>query len=521
MTTTLSRLPRAHGAPLALLPAAVLAAAILGAALAAPPAVSAQTAPASPASVAPRPAAADAALIEALDSIFAPFAHDDGPGCAVGVARRDGSAVFRGYGMADLEHGVPITPETVFEAGSVSKQFTAAATILLALEGRLSLDDDIRDYIPEVPDYGETITIRHLLNHTSGLRDWGTVAAIEGWPRGTRAHTHEHVLDIAARQRALNHPPGERYSYTNTGYNLQAVLVERVTGTPFAEFSRARIFEPLGLEHTRWRDDHRRVVAGRAQAYTPTDDGARLDMPFEDVHGNGGLLTTVGDLLAWTATLETGELGGAPLLEEMHRRATLSDGERITYASGLRVDEYRGVPEVAHSGATAGYRAYLARYPEQGAAVALLCNTAAANPTRLARAVADVVLGDALRPADDAPPGPAGSPATSPQDPAAGEAAEPFEPAPDALAAFVGSYRSDEAEAVYRVELDDGVLWVRRRFGPALPLRPLRADAFESPAGTVWFERDGDGRVVELHLGTTRVWDMTFRALPAATAPSP
>jgi CubicO group peptidase (beta-lactamase class C family) len=485
--------------------------------------------------------------------------------------------------MADLENGVPIEPGTVFEAGSVSKQFTAAATILLALDGRLSLDDDIRAWIPEVPDYGQTITVRHLLTHTSGLRDWGSVASIEGWPRGSRIHTHEHVLDIVSRQEALNYRPGEHYSYTNSGYNLQAILVERVSGIPFAEFSRTRIFEPLGLERTEWRDDHTRLVDDRAEGYAPTPDGGyRIDMPYENVHGNGGLLTTVGDLLRWTGTLETGELAGRPLVEEMHRQGVLNNGRTIPYASGLVVGEYRGVAEVSHGGATAGYRAYLARYPDQATAVALLCNTAGASPGGLAHRVADVVMEDRLGPeeareepeADPVEVAPeilaaragvyrnmrsrealrlevrggqlaaAGGPALVPLStidfragdvllrflgPAGAEGRSglrvvedadtvhyepvaPADPSPEALRDFEGTYHSREAEARWRVEVtEDGRLVVHRRFGSAIPTRPAYEDAFASPAGMIWFDRDESGRVVAMHLASGRVWDMVFR----------
>jgi CubicO group peptidase (beta-lactamase class C family) len=254
------------------------------------------------------------ARIASVDSIFRQFDGTMTPGCAVGVSDAHSIILERAYGMADLEHGVVNTAETIFEPGSVAKQFTAAATILLALDGEISLDDDVRKYIPELPDYGQTITIRHLLHHTSGLRDWGSVAGIEGWPRTTRVHTHTHVLDIASRQMSLNYPPGEYYSYTNTGYNLQAVLVERVSGMSFAEFSKKRIFEPLGMEKTQWRDDFTRIVADRAIAYRSGRDGGwSMLMPFENVHGNGGLLTTVGDLLRFTHNLDTGELRGGPV----------------------------------------------------------------------------------------------------------------------------------------------------------------------------------------------------------------
>jgi CubicO group peptidase (beta-lactamase class C family) len=299
--------------------------------------------------------------------------------------------------MADLEHGVVNTPETIYEAGSVSKQFTAGAIVLLSMRGRLSLDDNVRKYVPEVPDYGTPITLRHLLTHTSGLRDWGNVAAISGWPRTTRVHTHDHVLDIVSRQSALNFTPGAEYSYCNTGFNLLAIIVSRVSGMSFADFCRQNIFEPLGMSHTQWRDDFKRIVKDRAIAFEPRREGGfEMDMPFENVHGNGGLLTTVGDLLLWTESLETGKLGGPPFLEAMHHQGRLNDGRTIAYASGLFVQSYKGIPEVSHTGSTAGYRAFLGRYPRQHVAVALLCNVGSVNPGALGHQIADIFLGDAV-----------------------------------------------------------------------------------------------------------------------------
>ena len=211
------------------------------------------------------PALLPAQNVPRLDSIFRAYGGAL-PGCAVGVSQRGQPAVERAYGMADLEHDVPNVPGTVFEAGSVSKQVTAGAVVLLALDGKLSLDDDVRRYLPELPDYGTPITIRHMLNHTSGLRDWGSMAALGGWPRGTRVYTNDLALDIARRQRTLNYAPGTYYSYTNSGYTLLAVVVGRVSGMSLAEFTRRRIFEPLGMTHTAWRDDFARVVKGRAVA---------------------------------------------------------------------------------------------------------------------------------------------------------------------------------------------------------------------------------------------------------------
>lgn len=326
------------------------------------------------------------------DSIFSKWTATT-PGCAVGASLKGNAMLRRAYGMADLEHEVPNKPDSIFEAGSVSKQFTAAAVLLLARDGKLSLDDPARKYIPELPDYGNPpLTIRHMLNHTSGLRDWGSVAAIGGWPRTTRVHTHAHVLDILSRQRSLNFTPGTRWSYSNSGYNLAAIIVSRVSGQPFAEFTRQRIFEPLGMKRTSWRDDFSRIVKDRAIAYATSRDGFRMEMPFEDVHGNGGLLTTVDDLLRWTQNFSSPTLGDAAFVKEQQEPGRFTDGRRHDYAMGLRVAPYRGVTEIGHSGATAAYRAYLAYFPDERLAVAVLCNVSSGNATQYAHAVADLYL---------------------------------------------------------------------------------------------------------------------------------
>ena len=407
---------------------------------------------------APRPAADGAARV---DSIFARWNSRTTPGCAVGVSRDGRSILERAYGMADLEHDVTATPATIYEAGSVSKQFTAAAVILLAQQGKLSLDDDVRKHVPEVPDYGAKITLRHLLNHTSGLRDWGSVAGIAGMPRGRRAYTHAHVLDIVSRQTSLNYAPGTTYSYTNTGYNLLAIIVDRVSGMPFAEFSRTQIFEPLGMRRTSWRDDFTRIVKDRAIAYDVRfDGGASTDMPFENVHGNGGLLTTVGDLLIWTENLETGRVGGPAFIQEMHRQAVHNNGRQHVYASGLRVSTYNDVREISHTGTTAGYRAFLARYPDQRLAVALLCNNGSANSTTLGHAIADAFLGSAVqrRAATPAPAGIAVPAAT--------------------LTGYAGLYRDPVSGASVRLVMADG----RLRIAGGATLIPLSATTFQAGA---------------------------------------
>jgi CubicO group peptidase (beta-lactamase class C family) len=334
-----------------------------------------------------------------VDEVFERWALETSPGCAVGVSWDGLDILLEAYGMANLEFGIPNTPETIFEAGSVSKQFAAAATTLLAMEGALSIDDDVREYIPEVPDYGDTVTIRHMMNHTSGLRDWGSVAGISGWGRSARTHDHGHVLDIVSRQSRLNFEPGYEYSYSNTGYNLQAILVSRISGMSFRDFSAERIFEPLGLDDTQWRDDYQRIVPGRSTAYSPRGDGFRIDHPIEDVHGNGGLLTTVGDLLVWARSFDEERLAGPDFVARMETRGVLNSGDTIAYAGGLNVRPYEGVRSVTHTGATSGYRAFLGRYypGDHALAVAILCNVSNANPGGLGSRVARIYMEDYLR----------------------------------------------------------------------------------------------------------------------------
>ena len=437
-------------------------------------------------------------LTPLVNRVFARWDSTTSPGCAVGIDRAGAPRYTRAFGAADLEYEIPNKPETIFEAGSVSKQFTAAATVLLALDGKLKLEDDVRKYVPELPAYERTITIRHLLNHTSGLRDWGEIAGLAGWPRETRVHTHDHVLDILTRQRALNYPPGDRYSYTNSGYNLLAIIVSRVSGQSFADFSRERLFKPLGLTSTQWRDDFRRVVKGRAQAYAYGNREWRLEMPFENVHGNGGLLTTVGDLLTWTAMLERPSATWKPMVDSLHVRGILTKGDTITYALGLVVSDYRGVRRVEHSGATAGYRADLMRFPGKGLAVAVLCNAASANPPAYASQLVDSILGPALGPVAAAnPPRPRADSAT-------------WRPSASDLAAYAGTYYSADTETAFEVSVTNGALTLFRRPSTRTTLRPVSTDSFSGFSNRVWFTRDASGRVNALHVAGGRAYDVVF-----------
>jgi hypothetical protein len=403
------------------------------------------------------------------------------------------------------------------------------------------------------------------MNHTSGLRDWGAMAGMGGWPRTTRAYTHPHVLEIISRQKALNYPPGAEYSYSNSGYNLLAMLVARVSGKPFAEFTREQIFAPLGMTSTQWRDDFHRVVPRRATGYADYDSPIRTLMPFENVHGNGGLLTTVGDMLRWNRNFTEQKVGGAAFVQAQHQRGRLTSGFEIAYAAGLMFGSFQGVSEVSHGGATAGYRAWLGRYPEQGLSVAVLCNAGSANSAELAHGVAALYLKDAVKAQQPAPASIDVAPfaglyssrrthstvlfavkdgglqfgsrrlramganafamneSTRVEFTASGVAIKdaygthvydrvvPWTPAPGDLSAFAGEYSSDEAEASLAVAIEGDGLVIRRRPDDKFALKPEYKDAFDSDAGSVRFLRDASGRVTETSIGDSRAWDVRFK----------
>ena len=522
-----------------------------------------------------QPATADSTREAQVERLFARWNSTDLPGCTLAVARGDAEILSRAYGMADLEHSIALRPDTIIEAGSVSKQFTAATVLLLVQQGKISLDDPVRKYIPELPAYGEAITVRHLLTHASGLRDWGFVEAIAGWPRTSRVYTHDHVLDNVARQRALNYAAGAEFSYTNTGYNLAAILVSRVTGKSFAEYSREAVFAPIGMTRTSWRDDFTRIVHDRAIGYTVNGANVTMNMPFENVHGNGGLLTTVGDLLRWNRNIVHARLGGKAFVTMQQTQGRLTSGDGIEYAlGGLYITQWKGVPEVSHSGGTAGYRAWLAHYPGQDLSVAVLCNAGDAPAWTLGRQVADIYLG---LPAANAP---VTVPATAAEleqvqglyrnrrtsealgidlddgklrvaglgvltpiaadtyqvgtssirvnvvrdgsgqvrgvrSVVSGETNE-FDrvargtPSAADMAAYAGTYTSDEAEVTLVVAVDAGRLVIRRRPNTTIPLEPTYVDGFSGSIGHIRFLRDAAGTVTHLSIGNPRVWDIRF-----------
>src|SRR5829696_7092208 len=317
-------------------------------------------------------------VVAAADRAFEKFTKPyvgPAPGCAAAVSL-NGEVLFeKAFGLADMEHNVPNTTQTIFESGSVAKQFTAAAIVLLEQDGKLSLDDPVRKYIPEMPDYGTPLTIRHLLNHTSGLRDWGSVMSLTGVGRGDRVVSQALAIDVITRQKATDFVPGAEYSYSNSNYNLLAEIVARVSKQTFPAFMQERFFKPLGMTNSSWRDDYQRLVPGRAQAYEgPLAGPWRLSMPFMNVYGNGGMLTTVGDWLKWNAMLDSRSMG-AKLVDETETVGVLNDGRKIEYALGVIVDKANGFRRVWHNGSTAGYQTMLTRYPDLKLSIAVMCNS--------------------------------------------------------------------------------------------------------------------------------------------------
>lgn len=351
---------------------------------------------------APLAQAAEDKKTAAVDEVFADLSKLGSPGCALGVYR-DGKILYtKGYGLANLEENVPITPQSVFDIGSTSKQFTAASILLLQAQGKLAMGDDIRKYIPELPDYGQKITILHLLNHTSGLRDYLTLMDLAGINTDS-VTTDEDALQIIARQKALNFAPGSDWLYSNTGFFLLSVIVKRASGKTLREFAAENIFTPLGMTHTQFRDDHTALIPNRALAYDPKENGSgyTLDVSYFEQTGDGAVHTSVEDLQKWDENFYTGQIGGKEFLASIQEPGKLNTGKVLEYAKGLFHQDYRGLPTVRHGGSWGGYRAELLRFPGQHFSVACLCNLGNANPEERADRVADIYLGSLLKPKEE------------------------------------------------------------------------------------------------------------------------
>jgi CubicO group peptidase (beta-lactamase class C family) len=530
------------------------------------------------------------ALTDAVDELFAAWNKPDSPGCALAIIQDGAIAYERGYGMADLEREVPISPVSVFDIGSTGKQFTAMLMAILAKQGDLSLDDTIHKYVPEMPSYEQPITIRHLIHHTSGLRDYTTLMHLSDM-HFENFYYEDELLELICRQKQLNFRPGDEFLYSNTGYFLLGIVAKRITGQSFPELIRQNILKPLGMQATDFNDDAKRIVKNRAVGYSPKEgDGYCTDMSFCGGYGDGAILTTVKDLFLWDQNFYNNKLGGGgeELIQEMLAPGELNSGEGLDYAFGLFITDYRGLRMVSHGGGWAGYRSELVRFPDQKLSVVCLSNLTSVNPSRLAQQVADLYLADQLA----APEQPSDQEATefsglsigqiesitgfyrnqkagnilelSTQDgelvakafglrfqlvatssthlkaiepphdvqielegphpegaPTIGVKLEGRKPesyrkmtttpvTPSQMAAYEGSYRSDELDISYRILLDEGQLFLKRGYSAREALCPVTQDLFTSGLLDLQFERNEEDEVCTLRLGADRVRDLVF-----------
>ncbi len=336
-------------------------------------------------------------LSKKVDAVFAEYDKTNSPGCALAILK-DGKIIYkRGYGMSNMEYNIAIIPTSIFHIASISKQFTAAAIIRLSQEGKLSLNDDIRKYIPEVPDFGQTITFNNLIHHTSGIRDQWTLQRLAGW-RADDVITEKDILDMLARQKALNFLPGEEYLYCNTGYTLAAIAVKRITGVSLRDYADSLFFKPLGMTNTHFHSDHAEITPNRTSAYSKDDKGIwKISIPVFDNYGATSLFTTVEDLAKWDENFYTKKVGGDAFINLMQATGELNNKTLQTYASGLIVSNYKGYKTVGHSGADAGYRSHMIRFPDEHFSIVILANLASIIPGTLSYKVADLFLKDKNR----------------------------------------------------------------------------------------------------------------------------
>ena len=343
-----------------------------------------------------------------LDKVFEPWNHSNTPGGVVGIVK-DGKLVYtKAFGMASLELNAPLTVDSTMDIGSVSKQFTAMSILLLEEEGKLSLDDEIQKYVPEVPKYSKPITIRHLLSHTSGLRDYLTLFALTGWDLNGYI-SNEQALDMMSRQKGFNFLPGTSWNYCNSGFMICAQIVKRVSGQSLGAYAKSHIFTPLGMTNTRFDDDNTAVVPRRAKSYRLDPFGVwRLVDSRQEIAGDGGVLTTLSDFAKWDANFSKNTLGKGDqnLIKKMETATKLVNGASSGYGLGLFIDSYKGLPRIQHGGDWLGFNALYTRYKDQKVSIFTFSNDGTQNGKSLNDQVADIMMADVIKkdaPKTDAP----------------------------------------------------------------------------------------------------------------------
>ena len=379
------------------------------------------------------------------DSLFAEWNKPGRPGAAIGVVYQGKLIYAKGFGEADVETGVRIGPETIFHVASVSKQFTAYAIVLLAQEGKLSLDDDIRKYLPEVPDFGKTITIRHLIHHTSGLRDQWNLLVMAGW-RMEDVITKEHIFNLVKRQQELNFEPGSSYTYCNTGYTLLAEIVSRIGKKPFREWMKERVFKPLGMKNTLFYDNNERIVKNRAYSFHQSavpNTYEKSTLSYANV-GATSLFTTVNDLARWINNFRSPTVGTPATMTQMLERGRLTKGDTLPYAFALIHGKYKGLSNYGHNGGDAGFRSTLTYYPKEDYGFIILSNQAEFDPTKKSFELTDLFLGSQLK-EEKKPTAPVASPS-----------ANEYKIDPALLDQYVGAYEFTEMKGFILAFKRDG-----------------------------------------------------------------
>jgi CubicO group peptidase (beta-lactamase class C family) len=438
--------------------------------------------------------------------------YADTPGVVVGVIKGGQLAFAKAYGAADLTYGIAFTPETPTNIGSTSKQFTGFALTLLASRGKLSLDDDVRKHIPELPDFGKPITVRHLLSHTTGYREFINTLIIEGRQvvEGDYIAPDE-VIKVIQRQTKLQNDPGAEFNYNNTAFSLATIVLERVTGRQFPEWLRDEVFLPLGMTKTWVRANPGQIIPGRSTGYITGVGGFREVRDLHAAVGAGGIYTTPGDMAKWMGNFKTGKLGGPEVIRELTTSGVLNSGTPTNYGKGLFLDTIRGLKRWQHGGNDVAHSSTFVYYPDLDAGYVVFSNYQGV-PGGIAGVVADAFFGEHMT----AAAGSTGAPGGAPANPAANTAVAPQRatdaPAAGDLTSFAGRYFSNELEAFYDLTVENGRLVIRhRRFGPVVLTR-IKGDTFSGalPVTQVVFRRDDKGNVTGFDAGNGRARGILF-----------
>ncbi len=448
-----------------------------------------------------------------INRLFSPWNYPVSPGAAVGIIQ-DGKLVFKkGYGMADLEHNIPISPHSAFYIGSVSKQFVTMCILLLEEEGKLTLDDEIQTYLPDFPTYNAPLTIRNFIHHTSGVRDNLTLWELTGKDYYDHIDKNQ-IYELIKRQKSLNFTPGEKFLYSNSCYFMLGMIVEKASGMSLRDFAEQHIFDPLEMNRTHFHDDHRHLIPNRAFSYDPAGDGQWFDNLIlrYDLVGSGGIYSTIEDLAKWDANFYDNRLGkGNPwLIEHMHEEGRLNHGESCGYAYALINGTYRGLKTVSHGGALAGYRAELMRFPDQAFSVVILANVSDFTPTEMAYKVADIMLAEAFEEEE-----PIAS--TAPRDESSQETEEEITQSRNIASVpmirfddYVGSYYSEELDVAYVISLDQNQLMLKIGNNELGQVNVDGRDKLSTQYLKLSFERKND-KISGFTLDAERVTNLTFK----------